>query len=213
MSRVTIIPAIMAKELGDLEHKLRQLEPWAPAVHIDVADGRLVASQTLTYPEMAPVLAQVQVPVELHLMVADPWPIVRQAAADCQRLYVPAETLSETETFFDQLKNGSPLGLAFNLETGWGQWQALLKELPAVMLMAIEPGAQGRPFDSRVLPRLAWLRQAAGKDQILAVDGGLNLETLRQVLEAGANQLVVGSAIWQAADPQAAYQRLSDLTT
>jgi ribulose-phosphate 3-epimerase len=209
----TIIPAILTKDISDLKQKLAVLAPWAPAVHIDISDGKFVANKTLSYGEMAPILASSPLPIELHLMVAKPWPIVREAAAaKVARVFVHAETITDSNEFVGHQQATQFVGLVFNLETPWGIWEKHLADVPSVLLMAIEPGWQGSEFQPKVLDRLAFLRShypAVERE----VDGGVDRSTIQQLVAAGATRVVVGSALWQSADPHIAYEQLCALIT
>ncbi|MEK7461324.1 MAG: hypothetical protein AAB647_03885 [Patescibacteria group bacterium] len=210
---VTIIPAILSHNLLDFHQKLQILAPWAPGVHIDIADGQFVDNTTLTYEAMAPLLRESHLPIELHLMVAKPWPVAEMAADDSlARILIHAETITSPIEYMTHLADGWPLGLVFNLTTPWGIWQRELATLSEIMLMGIEPGWQGKPFDSQVLKRLKFLKQHCPASKV-ALDGGVSAQTIKAIVAAGADQVVVGSALWNTSDPEKTYHELGVLVS
>ena len=210
---VAIVPAILSQSLADLRQKLAALGPWAKRVHVDIADGQFVANGTLTYTEMAPFLADSNLALELHLMVADPWPVVEAAAAArLHRILLHVETGIRPPEIFQKLASGLPLGLVFNLQSGWGEWQSELPRLPAVMLMAIEAGWQGQPFVPEVLEKLRLLTELAPEANRI-IDGGVNEQTLPSLVRNGATELIVGSSFWKKPDQKTTFYELCALAS
>ncbi|MBI4175544.1 hypothetical protein HY523_02910 [Candidatus Berkelbacteria bacterium] len=202
---VTIIPAILAKTLEDLEDKLRQLAPWAPMVHVDIADGQFVPNTTLDL--ATSVAAPTTVRRSFHLMVTDP---LGQLAAvslkETDQVLLHVEHLTTRHP----LLQSSQTGLVINPETDLFRWQKLFALVSALMVMGIEPGFQGHPLLPQTLGRIRQLRRWFPQKTII-VDGGVHHETIRSLCEAGATALIVGSGLWQSANPHAAYRDLVTL--
>lgn len=206
-----IIPAILTDSLDDFSQKMAELERWAPAVHIDVCDGRFVATRTLSVDELVPAIGRYHLPLEFHLMVADPWPEVTKIEAIAGVLpLIHAETQAVHHQVSEYLETGRPLSLVCNLATPLEPWHKIFPALRQVTLMGIEPGGQGRPLDEAIFPRLIAL-QATFPNLTREIDGGVNRQTIQPLREAGATKFVAGSSLWSSPEPEEAYRDLLSL--
>ncbi|MEK7552679.1 MAG: HisA/HisF-related TIM barrel protein, partial [Patescibacteria group bacterium] len=146
--------------------------------------------------------------VEAHLMVQSPEEVVGEWFAVADRVLVHVEAtshLDEVLDFFDG-RVVEP-GLVFNLTTPLEQFEKLLERVRTVQLMAInEIGAQGHPFNEQVFEKIKVLRTIAPNVKI-QVDGGVTFDNAEQLIDSGADRLVVGSAIWRADDPLVALKK------
>jgi len=208
---VTVIPAILTDDLTDLTSKLRRIESCASPLHLDVADGRFVSSTTL--PLATLVQATTSLVTDFHLMVADPLGEVAQQIFPAKsRVVVHVEALTDpamTAKFIDLMKPW--LDLAINPDTPLAPYLALMAQVGRVQVMGVEPGQQGAAFIPTTTQRVREIRVTHPELEI-TVDGGVNRKNITELVGAGADYLVVGSAIWKTDDPVAAYQELVDLT-
>ena len=146
---------------------------------------------------------------DVHLMIARPLDYVEtfvKCGADCITFHLesdsePGETIRKIHSF------GKKAGLAIKPGTPAEAVLPYLSELDMVLVMSVEPGFGGQKFMENALPKLTFLRKAAPKI-LLNVDGGINAETGRRCVEAGANMLVAGSYVFGASDPSAAIASL-----
>lgn len=207
---IELVPSIIAYNLEELNRKLSLLEPVSPWAHLDVVDGRF--ANTATWQEPADLEAvDGRIKLEVHLMIESPEDTLAEWRAVADRIIIHAESTSQWQEVAEGF-SGHPnqLGVALKLETPVTWLDPILSQLKFVHLMSIdEIGYHGRLFDEKVLEKIKDLR-AKKSDLIISVDGGINKDNLKSLIAAGANHLIVGAAIWDAADPAQAFTKLND---
>ncbi|MBF5083591.1 ribulose-phosphate 3-epimerase [Quadrisphaera sp. INWT6] len=212
---VTIAPSILSADFANLEAELGRIATadWA---HVDVMDAHFVPNLTLGLPVVQR-LAQVSpVPLDCHLMIADPdrWaPSYAEAGAHSVTFH--AEAASAPVRLARELRErGARAGLALSPATPVEPFLDWLGEVDMVLVMTVEPGFGGQSFLDGCLPKLRRLRRAVdehGLEVRLQVDGGVSAETVERCAEAGADVFVAGSAVYGADDPAAAIADLRRL--
>jgi len=212
---VTIAPSILSADFANLEAELGRIATadWA---HVDVMDAHFVPNLTLGLPVVQR-LAQVSpVPLDCHLMIADPdrWaPSYAEAGAHSVTFH--AEAASAPVRLARELRDrGARAGLALSPATPVEPFLDWLGEVDMVLVMTVEPGFGGQSFLDGCLPKLRRLRRAVdehGLEVRLQVDGGVSAETVERCAEAGADVFVAGSAVYGADDPAAAIADLRRL--
>ncbi|MBI4136054.1 MAG: hypothetical protein HY481_00675 [Candidatus Vogelbacteria bacterium] len=206
-----IIPAIIGQNFAEVENKIHQIERSVDWVHLDIMDGTMTDETSWQSPEDLKFLDG-RIKVEAHLMIRSPEKVIEDWAVAADRILVHVEAAEHLTEILDFFTGRAAVGgLALNLATPISAVESWLDKTKLVQLMAIaEIGEQGHPFDLRVIEKIKHLR-ALHPDVTIQVDGGINLETARAALAAGANNLVVGSAIWQSPDPVAALVKFKKL--
>jgi len=217
----TIIPAILPKNLEDLHQALAQMQSIAPVVQIDVVDGVFAPTKTWPYvggEEFEKMLAQDEglpfwedIDFQFDLMLANPKDEVErfvQAGAASVIIHAMSPGAKEALVLLQESRPIVSVGVAFLPSAVVADVQAFEGLCDFVQVMGIaEVGSQGKPFDARALTLVAALR-AARPELLIQIDGGVSLSSAEALVQAGANRLVVGSAIFGAADPVDAYKRL-----
>jgi len=182
-------------------------------VHVDVMDGHFVPNLSMG-PQMVESLRRhTDLPIDVHLMVSNPGkfvgPFVRAGASS---LTVHAEAGRSVRRLLDRIRaTGAGAALALRPRTPLSALHGLVQHADMVLLMTVEPGFGGQPFQRRVLPKIRALRALArrlGLRLDIQVDGGITPRTVRTAVRAGANVLVAGVAVFGAPDPAAAVRRL-----
>jgi ribulose-phosphate 3-epimerase len=205
-----IIPAILPESFDVLEEQLLLVKGLARAVHVDVSDGRFTPALTFPYTEgsqqiFADILAEkIGLPhwqdfdFELHLMIKNPESAVSDwIRAGAERIVVHVEAATDFAKIQKKCSGAVELGLALRLETPLEKIEAYVKDIQFVQLMSIAGiGSQGQEFDEGVFERIRELRRMSPKLTI-SIDGGVSLDNAPALIEAGANRLVVGSAIFE----------------
>ena len=194
-----IIPAILAKEEAELATKLAALPPDAVAVHVDFLprgflEGFLGVFSSLDSQN----LARDKLRLEAHLMLPHPQEYISDLVkAGFQRIVVQIESMSP-EVFAElvhEWRGADDIAPSLEMDTPLEVIDSFAHEIESVQLMGIaEIGAQGRPFDSRVIHRVKTLHTKY-PHLTIAVDGGVKKENAEKLVAAGAERLVVGSAI------------------
>jgi len=210
-----IVPAILEKDFTAVREKLLQINGLVNWAQIDVVDGRFAPGETWNTPEDLLSFGALRLRLEVHLMVVDPAGEVVRWLSAAERFIVHCES------------EASSLGLALDLITASGREAALallaptpletverfLKQIGLVQLMGISKvGLQGQPSEPALntAERIKDLRARYSGIKI-SVDGGVSLATAPRFLEAGADQLVVGSAVWRSSDPLQTLRELKGL--
>ena len=212
-----IIPAIIGQNFTEVANKIRLVEAAASWVHLDIMDGTFTAAASwpAAAADQAPADLESldgQIKIECHLMVRAPEEILSAWVKAVDRVLIHLETTDRLAEIAATLANlPVELGIALSLETPLSKIDPFLQRVCVVHLMSIAKiGEHGQPFATPVLEKIKHLR-AARPDVTIQVDGGINLQTAPLAAAAGADNLVVGSAIWQTPDPISALQTFQSL--
>ena len=187
---VKIAPSILSADFCNLEREIQRVQT-ADLLHVDVMDGAFVPNITLGLPVVRSIRKHTDMQLDLHLMIDKP---VRYVAQFCE---AGADLVSV------HLESDHPQNIQKALD--------YIDQLDMVLVMTVEPGFGGQPFMESQLKTIARVReiiQAHNPSCDLEVDGGINPSTARRVVEAGANVLVAGSALYEAPDLSAAMAAL-----
>jgi ribulose-phosphate 3-epimerase len=209
--RALISPSILSADFARLADEAARVEGAADWLHVDVMDNHFVPNLTLGVPVVESLLKATTIPVDCHLMIEDPdrWaPQYAEAGAGSVTFHVEAAT-APIKLARELRALGSRAGMALRPATPVEPYVDLLPELDMLLVMTVEPGFGGQRFLDVVLPKIRRAKQAIGDlDVWLQVDGGVGDETIERCAEAGADVFVAGNAVYGAADPAAAVERL-----
>ncbi|MCG3121304.1 MAG: Ribulose-phosphate 3-epimerase [bacterium] len=204
---IKIAPSILAADFACLREQIRRVEAaGADIIHCDVMDGHFVPNLTFGPLVINAARRSTSLPVEVHLMIAQPERYIsafRQAGAD--RMIVHAETCPHLHRVVHQVKEtGAGVGVALNPATSLTTVEEILPDIDVLLLMTVNPGFGGQTFIQAVTEKIRRARQKLStlrQEILIEVDGGIDQNTVATVVEAGAQLLVAGSAIFGAADP------------
>ena len=212
---VQISPSILSADFADLGRELDRISTadWA---HVDVMDNHFVPNLTIGLPVVERLVKVSPVPVDCHLMIADPdrWaPGYAEAGAGGVTFH--AEAAHAPVRLARELRRlGARAGLALKPATPVEPFVDLLGEIDMLLVMTVEPGFGGQAFLDVCLPKIRRARaavRAAGLDVWVQVDGGVSASTIERCAEAGADVFVAGSAVYGADDATAAIEELRAL--
>jgi ribulose-phosphate 3-epimerase len=204
---IKIAPSILAADFACLREQIRSVETaGADIIHCDVMDGHFVPNLTFGPLVVNAARRSTNLFVEAHLMIEQPEkyiPAFRQAGAD--RIIVHVETCPHLHRVVHQIKEtGAGTGVALNPATALTTVEEILPDLDLLLIMTVNPGFGGQSFiaaSAKKIQRARQMIEAVGKPILIEVDGGIDNGTVAAVVEAGAEVLVAGSAIFDGANP------------
>jgi ribulose-phosphate 3-epimerase len=178
-------------------------------------DNHFVPNLTLGLPVIESLRQNTDLPLDVHLMIADPdrW-APAYAEAGCGSVTFHAEAAAAPVRLAREIRaKGARASMALKPATAIDQYADLLGELDMLLIMTVEPGFGGQKFLDLCLPKIRRARElvsAAGLEVWIQVDGGVSLETIERCAEAGADTFVAGSAVYSSDDPDAMVRQLRD---
>lgn len=213
---VKIAPSILSADFGKLADEIRKVEKYVDMLHIDVMDGHFVPNITFGPPVVRSIRVVTKLPFDVHLMVESPDNYVDSFIdAGANLLTVHAETATHLHRTISNIKKkGAMAGVALNPATSLSALDHILEDVDMVLIMTVNPGFGGQHFIKGMLPKIRKLREMIDKSKLdveIEVDGGINGDTARQAVAAGADILVAGSYIYESSDLAAAINSLRNL--
>lgn len=203
---VRIAPSILAADFGRLAEQVAEAaEAGADWIHVDVMDGHYVPNITMGPVVVAAVRRATELPLDVHLMIEAPERYLADfASAGADKITVHAETCPHLHSSLQQIRDlDCAAGVALNPSTPVVVLEEVVPFLDLVLVMTVNPGFGGQRFIREMLPKIRRVRAILDRRGSLAdleVDGGIDPQTAPAVVDAGANVLVAGSAVFRTAE-------------
>ena len=206
MSKPIISPSILSANFlniqADIEALNRSEADW---VHVDVMDGVFVPNISIGFPLVKQVAEISKKPLDVHLMIVQPEKFIKELKdMGAMMMNVHYETCTHLHRVIQQIKDaGMKAGVTLNPSTPVAMLKDIITDVDMVLLMSVNPGFSGQKFIPQTLNKLKELRElidSSGSKALIQIDGGVNLETGKLLVEAGADVLVAGNAVFKAPD-------------
>ena len=216
MSEIRITPSILNADLSDLDSEIAKIAKVSDLLHLDIMDNKFVPNQTWNFDEAHRIVANSPIPVDAHLMIADPdLQARRYAEIGCKSVTVHFEACENVSLILKSIRSaGARAALALKPKTDFAVLKSFREQLDMILIMTVEPGFGGQKFMVEMMDKVRKSREFIGDADIwLQVDGGISLETIEIARAAGADTFVAGSAVFKATDPEDMVLQLKKLAT
>jgi len=211
---IDIAPSILSADFSRLAEEIRAVESGGAALlHVDVMDGHFVPNITVGLPVVKSLARATRLPLDTHLMISEPGRYAEQfVQAGAQMVSVHVEADAHLHRTVNSIKSaGAKAGVVINPATPIESLVEILDFVDYVLVMSVNPGFGGQKFISTAVDKVARLRRMIdhrGLPVRIEIDGGIDLNNIRQVVDAGAEIIVSGSAVFGTKDPGAAVREM-----
>ena len=203
MKKIQISPSILSADFSQLGNEIKKLEKCgADMIHVDVMDGHFVPNLTIGPSVIKALRTYTQLPFDVHLMISPVHKYIKnyaEAGADIITIHPEAtDNLNDSINLIKELKK--KVGVSLNPETSTSIVKNILKNIDLILIMSVHPGFGGQKFIPKVLSKIKELKDIKIKENLkfdIEVDGGIDFNNSKSVIEAGANILVSGTTIFK----------------
>lgn len=213
---VLIAPSILAADFAHLSRDVEMLNNSAADwIHVDIMDGRFVPNISFGFPVCEAVYRYAKKPLDYHLMIQEPEKYLEAFKnVGANSISVHYEACTHLHRVLQEIKAlGCKAGVAINPHTNIQLLEDVIHEIDLVCVMSVNPGFGGQTFIENTYKRVRILKELitdAGTNTLIEIDGGVNAQNARLLVEAGADVLVAGSFVFKSNEPEATIEELKN---
>ena len=203
MSSIKIAPSILSADFSQLGNEIKRLEKaGADMIHVDVMDGHFVPNLTMGPPVIKTLRKYTNLPFDVHLMISPVHKYIKDyAEAGANIITIHPEATENLEKSIQHIKDlGKKVGVSLNPNTQIDVIKNFLSNINLVLIMSVHPGFGGQKFMPEVLDKIKKLKKIKDQKNLkfdIEVDGGINFDNNKLVIDAGANILVSGTTVFE----------------
>jgi len=203
MKKIQISPSILSADFSQLKNEIKKLEQaGADMIHVDVMDGHFVPNLTIGPPVIKSLRNHTNLPFDVHLMISPVHKYIKDYAdAGANIITIHPEATKDLKESIKHIRDlGKKVGVSLNPETSVKTIENFLEDIDLVLIMSVHPGFGGQKFMPEVLGKVRKLRNIINEKKLeldIEIDGGIDFDNNKMVIEAGANILVSGTTIFK----------------
>ena len=201
-----LAPSILSADFGHLAEDVKKIEEGgADYIHVDVMDGHFVPNISFGAPVMKCLNGKTDLPYDVHLMIENPDRYIEDfVTSQTEYITVHQEACVHLHRTIQNIKSkGVKAGVSINPATPVSTLECILPDVDLVLIMSVNPGFGGQKFIAGTLDKvrqLAEIKRARNLDFVIEIDGGITLDNIQEVMDAGVEMAVAGSAVFKAED-------------
>ena len=203
MKKIQISPSILSADFSQLKNEIKKLEQaGADMIHVDVMDGHFVPNLTIGPPVIKSLRGHTNLPFDVHLMISPVHKYIKDYAdAGANIITIHPEATNDLKESIKHIRDlGKKVGVSLNPETPLEIIENFLQDIDLLLIMSVHPGFGGQKFMPEVLEKVKKLRNIIIEKKLkldIEIDGGIDFDNNKMVIEAGANILVSGTTVFK----------------
>lgn len=218
-ARIEISPSILASDFARLGEEVKKVEEGgADVIHVNIMDGHFVPNISLGIPVVQSLRKATRLPLDVHLMIECPEEYIEDfVRAGADRVLVHQEATPHLDRALEMIReNGAEAGAVINPATPVSTLSEVLERVDTVLVMSVNPGFGGQKFIPNAVAKIRQLNETRARYNVsfrIEVDGGVDLDNIAELAQAGVNTFVAGTSIFHTPDPAAAARQMRKLAT
>ena len=212
-----IAPSVLAADFANLQRDVEMInQSEADWIHVDIMDGRFVPNISFGLPVCEAIQRHAKKPMDVHLMIEQPEKYLKAfKEAGAAVLTVHYEACDHLHRILQEIKNlGCKTGVALNPHSNVGLLEDTIAAIDVVLIMSVNPGFGGQSFIKNTYQKVRKVKEMivrAGSETLIEIDGGVNSNNAKPLLDAGADVLVAGSFVFKSTDPPDTIRELKNI--